>query len=136
MINIKSSKAITLISLVITIIVMLIITGVTIRRASINNKSDKYNRMVSDINRLKDQVLIFYNKYGEIPKTERTITINGKEYSEIDLSKLDSITLNYGKNYGEEDLLEETSDVYAIDSNLNIYYIKGIEKEGQLYHQQ
>ncbi len=97
MVKIKrnSNKGITLVSLVITVIILLILTGTIIYDLNLSNSAGELNNMVADINLLKDEILIYYNKYQEIPKTERTINVNGVEYYEIDLSKLDNITLNY-----------------------------------------
>ena len=98
--RINSNKGITIISLVMTIVLLLILTGASIYSINVsNNGSYYYNKMVADINLLNDKVLVYYNKYNEIPKTSRTIVINGTTYWEIDLSKLDNITLNYGKQY-------------------------------------
>ena len=71
--------------------------------------------MVSDIKLLKDKILVYYNKYAEIPKTDREITIDGTLYYEIDLSKIEGLTLNYGNEYGETIILSNSSDVYVAD---------------------
>ena len=134
MINIKGNKGITLVSLVVTIIVLLILTGTTIYNYSISNETSYYNKMVSDIELLNDKILIYYNKYVEIPKTNREITINGTLYYEIDLSKIGTLTLNYGKEYGRIVTLSASSDVYVVDKSLNVYYLKGVEKSGEIYH--
>lgn len=134
MINIKENKGITLVSLVITIIIILILTGVTTRNFSISNEEAKYNKMISDIKLLNDKILVYYNKYEEIPITDRQITIDGIVYYEIDLSKLKDLTLNYGKEYGKTQELTVYSDAYAINENLSVYYLKGVEKSGEIYH--
>ena len=96
---IKSNKGITIIGLVITVILLLILTGAAIYNVNLSNNKSYYNKMVADINLLNDKILVYYNKYNEIPKTDRSIKINEVTYWEIDLSKLDNITLNYGKGY-------------------------------------
>ena len=134
MINIEKNKGITLVSLVITIIILLILTGTTIYNFSISNEVSYYNKMVSDIKLLNDKILVYYNKYEEIPKTDREITINGTLYYEIDLSKIEGLTLNYGNEYGETVELSNSSDVYVVDESLNVYYLQGVEKSGEIYH--
>ena len=134
MINIKEKNGITLISLVVTIVVLLILGGTAIYNYNLSNQVSVYNKLVADIKLLEDKTVIYYNKYGDIPKTDRNIHIGGVEYYEIDLSKLSNITLNYGKDYKGSDNLSNSSDVYLINSNLNIYYLKGIEKDGEIYH--
>ena len=135
MINLKNNKGITLVTLVITVIVLTIITGVTINGVTTSNEASRYNKMNADIKLLKDKILVYYNKYNEIPITNREITINDIQYKEIDLSKLDSITLNYGKDYGKEDgLIDDESDVYVINDDMNIYYLKGVKMDGQKEH--
>lgn len=136
MINIKSQKGITMVSLVIAIVVLLILSGTAIYNLNLSNGTGRYNNMVADIKLLSDKTLVYYNKYGEIPKTDKnSININNEEYYELDISKLEGITLNYGKEYGQEGTLTTSSDVYVINSNLNIYYLKGIEKSGEIYHE-
>lgn len=138
MINIKSQKGITMVSLVIAIVILLILSGTAIYNLNLSNGTGRYNNMVADIKLLSDKTLVYYNKYGEIPKTDREnreINLNNEEYYEIDLSKLEGITLNYGKEYGQEEQITNSSDVYVINSNLNIYYLKGIEKSGEIYHE-
>lgn len=138
MINLKSNsnRGITIVSLVITVIILLILSGTAIYNLNLSSGSGRLNNMVADIKLLKDEILLYYNKYQEIPTTERKININGIEYYEIDLSKLDNITLNFGEDYGKTDNLTDSSDVYLVDSNLNIYYLKGIENSGEVYHEE
>lgn len=136
MINIISNKGITMVSLVITIVLLSILTGTITYNISLSNGLEEYNNMIADINLLKDKIIIYHNKYGEIPVTNRKFNLNETEYKEIDLKKLENITLNYGDEYGQEKDLTTNSDVYLIDSNLNIYYLKGIKKSGEIYHKQ
>lgn len=134
MINIRGNKGITLITVVTTVVILIILTGTIIYNYNVTDETSYYNKMVSDIKLLNDKILVYYNKYEEIPKTDREITISGIQYSEIELDKLDNITLNYGNEYGETEILTNSSDVYVVDENLNIYYLKGIENQGEIYH--
>ena len=133
--NIKSNKAITLVALVVTVVMLLILSTVTITSLNTSNGAGRYNNMAADIKLLSDKVHVYYNKYGEIPKTEKTITVDAVQYYEIDLSKLGDLTLNYGKEYGGEGSLTSSSDVYVINQNLNVYYLCGVEKGNETYHQ-
>lgn len=128
MINMKSQKGITMVSLVITIIILLILSGTAIYNMNLSNGAARYNNMVADITLLEDKILVYYNKYGETPKLENGITRDS--YYEIDLSKLENITLNYGTKYNGDN-----NDVYLVNDNLEVYYLKGVEKAGEIYHE-
>jgi len=139
MINIKSKKGITLITLVITVIVLLILSGTVIYNSKSTNDVGKYNNMVADIELLNDKILVYYNKYGEVPVTKRVWERNVEgvgnvKYYEVDLAKLENLTLHYGKDYGKTEELTEESDVYLVNSNLHVYYLKGVESKGETYH--
>lgn len=123
-------KGITLISLIMTVIILLILSTITISSIRSSNNVAPYNNMIADITLLEDKILVYYNKYGEIPKeTDSNQTINGTVYHKIDLSKLENITLNYGiKTDGDE------TDIYLVNENLEVYYLKGIEKSGTIHH--
>ena len=97
----KNEKGITLMVLVTTIIILLILSGITIYGINLASGKEYKDKMFADIAALKDSVMLYYNKYGEIPKTNRSIELFEQkiEYWEIDLSKLDGITLNFGREY-------------------------------------
>lgn len=137
MINMKynSQRGITMVSLIITIIILLILSSTIIYNMNSSNKVVGYNNMIADIKLLEDKLLVYFNKYGEIPKTSRAININNKDYYEIDLSKLDNITLNYGKEYNESTELTENSDVYLVNDSLDVYYLQGINLSGVRRHE-
>lgn len=133
--NLNSQRGITIVSLVITIIVLLILTGTVIYNMNSSSKVGAYNNMVADINLLEDKLLNYFNKYGEIPKTSRTITIESIDYYEIDLGKLDNITLKYGEDYGENTELTNASDVYLVNDSLEVYYLQGIDLSNVKRHE-
>lgn len=135
MTSIISNKGITIITLVITVVILLILSGTAIYSLNLSNEVGRYNNMIADIRLLNDKTLVYFNKYGEIPRTNRKTQINNEEYFEIDLEKLEGLTLNYGNDYGKDGELTASSDVYLINSSLNIYYLKGIEKSGRIYHE-
>lgn len=128
--KISQNKGITMVSLIITIVILLILSGVTIGNLSSSKKVTPYNNMIADIKLLEDKILIYYNKFEEIPKVEGSNqTIAGVVYYEIDLTKLENITLNYGtRNDGDE------TDIYLVNNNLKVYYLKGVEKEETIHH--
>lgn len=131
MIKQNKNSGITIISLIITIIILLILSG-TVYTINLSNNAKPYNNMRSDIKQLEDKALVYYNKYRQLPKIDDdqewpAVTIEGKTYYKLDLSKLGSLTLNYGSE-------KEADDIYLINNNLEVYYYKGIEKSGELYH--
>lgn len=124
--KIKSSNGITIVSLIMVVIIVLILSTVSFYSINSSQNIGKYNKMIADITLLEDKILIYYNKNGELPIKE-----NGYEDEngvEIDLSKLENITLNYGID--ESDI----NDIYLVNSNIQVYYKKGIEKAGTIYH--
>lgn len=128
MIKLKNQKGITIVSLVITVIILVILSTISITTIKSSNNIAPYNKMIADINLLEDKILIYYNKMGTIPVIENSEeTINNKNYSKINLSQLENMTLNYGS---EEDEL----DYYLVNDNLEVYYKKGMEKSGNTYH--
>lgn len=132
---IKSQKGITIVTLIIMIIFILILTGTIVYNSNSSNKAVTYNNMIADIKLLEDKILIYFNKYGEIPKTSRTIEIDNIIYHEIDLSKLDNVTLMYGNDNNKTGELTNTLDVYLVNSSLDVYYLKGVNLSGKIYHE-
>lgn len=135
MINIKSKKGITIVGLIITIVILLILSSTIIYNLNSSNKVAGYNNMIADIKLLEDKILVYFNKYGEIPKTSRKININNIDYYEIDLSKLNNVTLNYGQDYNDGTELTETTDIYLVNDSLDVYFLKGINLSGTRYHE-
>jgi len=142
---ITKENGITLVSLVITIGVMLIIAAtvvpVTYERFEINN----LNKMITDIELLKDKVSNYYLKYGVLPilrtngaevrYTYKTLSFEESStiYYILDLSAMDGISLNYGRKGFEKP--NKSDDVYVISKDSNIiYYPKGVEMDGEKYH--
>ena len=127
----KSNNGITIISLVLTIIILLILSSIIVYSVrNSKNSSAPYNSMIADIVLLEDKILVYYNKYGDIPKRDSASpnNIDGTNYYEIDLSKLENLSLNYGKkNNGD-------NDIYLVNDQLKVYYKLGVELDGQIYH--
>ena len=128
--KIKSNKGITIISLIITIILILILTTVTITSSYTGSDYRRYKLMCNDIELLEDKILYFYRQYEELPIKNEIADVpeeidNGHKFYEININKLNNITLNYG----EED------DVFIVDSTtLEVYYLNGIMYEEQIYY--
>ena len=89
--------------------------------------------MYADIKILEDKVLEYYNDYGTLPikgepKAPLLSMENGNKYYEIDLNKLENITLNYGHGNDEK-------DIYVVNGDtLDVYYYKGVAYEGKKYY--
>lgn len=132
---IRTQKGITIVSLIITVIILLILSATVAYNINYSNKAVGYNNMIADIKLLEDKILVYYNKYGEVPKTSRAIDIDNMEYYEIDLSKLDNITLMYGKDYNKSGKLQDAPDVYLVNNSLEVYYLRGMELSGEIHHQ-
>lgn len=121
-------KKVIFIPIVIAIFIVLI--------ASINNgvSLSKLNSMSQDIEVLDDNIALYYLNYGYIPikdkiNFEHSINPNDNDlYYEIDLSKLESIYLNYGK-------MKSQDDFYIInEASHTIYYFKGVEYKNKIYY--
>ena len=127
MVNIKTKKGITIISLVLTIVIISILTTVAVYSQKSSRNIAPYNKMLADITLLEDKLFIYYNKNNEIPITGDEILIGEESYHKIDLTKLQNVTLNYG-------IGEDSNDYYLVNSSLEVYYLEGIENNGQIYH--
>lgn len=120
--DIRNNKGINLISLTVTVIILLIITGAMIFNTKNQLGMKEINALKIDIELLNSRIDDYYLKYGELPElcsyinsksqfnnllydraNEKGATLNsgineddGREYVVIDLEKLGGITLNYG----------------------------------------
>lgn len=142
----KRNKGITLISLVISIIIILIISGMVIYYSTKGLAIQKVNNLYSDIEQIESQVDSYYIKNNELPIIDDIeITFNdssnvndGNIYHIIDLSELDGLNLNYGRDFEivkNNNTYSNNEDIYIInDDSHTIYYIKGIEYDGEVYY--
>lgn len=146
----KNQKGVTLVSLIITIIIMLIITGTTVYTSTNRFKINNLSKMYNDIELLNDKISTYYLKFGGLPivKNTENIPINytflqldfdknindDENYYIIDLEAIGNITLNYGKDGFKNQ--NASDDVYIINNKTHtVYYVKGIEyTDGNLYH--
>ena len=103
------------------------------------------NNMYSDIEQIQTEVDSYYLKNNELPVLNFEINFSNSvnpndssEYYVIDLSKLENLKLNYGKEFEETKLdnqLGYYTDVYIINKqSQTIYYLKGIEFENKTYY--
>jgi len=136
----KSQRGVTLIILVITIIIIAILTGASIRKMDTGKDIRNYNYMCADIELLKNKVLAYYNENGSAPtkgtafnaKTTLGTQASSRDsdnYYEIDLNKLYNITLNYGGGTASN------GDIYIVnEQSLEVYYLNGVDFEGITYY--
>lgn len=156
---IKNEQGITLITLVVTVLMLIIITGTLVVNSTSTMQLSRLTKMQNDIEALDDRVAVYYVRTGNLPIYEDdkftkdeliskftnmrpsssssgyyeidldTLT-NGNYYT-IDISELDNLSLNYGKSYKSID----STDKYIINEETHkIYYLKGIKYEGMEYH--
>ena len=123
---------------------MLIIAGATVSVSLDRFEINSYKKMTNDIELLEDQIANYYLTYQALPilrdsntnnkiKYTNTLISDTVDYYIIDLSAMSGISLNYGIEGYENP--NTSSDVYVIELNThNIYYVKGIELNGNLYH--
>lgn len=157
--NLKNEKGVTLIVLTITIIVLLIITGIMISNSKSQLAIKKVNNLYADIDAISTKVSDYYLKNNSLPVFSNVylnssnelgllLIANGGErsvinsnddgpYYVLDLSKLDNLTLNYGKDYqnwNDASTFQTYQDLYIINNVTHqIYYPKGIDYKGNVY---
>ena len=142
-------RGVSLITLSITVIIIVLITGMMIYNAKDGIYIKNLQALQNDIQNLREKVSEYYNEYGKIPasveyaNTENIANLesvlNTQEKSEeskfyvIDLKAMKGITLNYGEDY---ETIKDTQDITTVNSvadlyiinNLthNIFYVQGI----------
>lgn len=88
---------------------------------------NKLNNVYKDINIIEERVAIYYLNNGNIPIKNNNINFNysinpndNDKFYEIDLEKLENLSINYGKKeYGD-------NDIYIINEQSHtVYYLKG-----------
>lgn len=146
--QVKSQKGVTLIALTITVVILIILTGILVYNAKDTIYIENYRNLSNDIENLKDKVSEFYSKYGEVPANIQYTNItniedvlndrekeNKDQFYVIDLQALEGLTLNYGNDYEKvKDTDTETADkytnIYIINKiTHNIFYVDGVNVE-------
>lgn len=149
---IKCNKGITLVTLTITVIILLIVTNIILYNVKDNLGIEKLRNMQKDIEELTDRISIYYDQYGKIPAKIQYTNLeeikksgiiseeidNGSFYV-IDLSAIDNLTLNYGKDYDklnqDPNQINNLNDLYIINENShNIFYVRGIFIKNTKYY--
>lgn len=141
--KITQEKGITMVALVITVIILLIVTGMLIYNARDGVQIKALTNLYNDIELLREKVSEYYEEYGTIPakikytNTEGLKKILSKnndigDFYVIDLEAMQGITLNYGKDYeiikNNIDAGDDYTDLYIINENShNIFYVQGIQ---------
>lgn len=160
--KLKNNKGITLIVLTITIIVLLIITSITIYNSKSHLAIKNLNNLYSDIESIRTKVSDYYLSNNSLPIYENAyledsselttlLKANGGEgdiinvndegkYYVLNLSKLDNLTLNYGREYSHWNDTSNFStyqDLYIINEITHqIYYPKGIKYKDEVHFSQ
>lgn len=134
----KNNKGITIVALVITIVIMLIISGTVVSKSVSNLKMETLNKLYNDLTSLQDKVNLYYIKYGTIPikgvfvgdenfLEEKNPNDDG-EYYVIDLEKINNLSLSLK-------IKDTGNDVYIINETTHtIYYPKGVEMNGEHHY--
>ena len=141
--KLRQEKGITMTALVITVITLLILTGIMINNTQSSLNINKLTNFYNDLELLRDKISTYYNEYGKLPaeiKYTNTTSISGVlspkndtgDFYVIDLEAMKGITLNYGKDYEkvkeDKENADNYTDLYIINENShNIFYVKGVE---------
>ena len=148
--NLRKERGVTVITVTISVIILLVITGILVYNAKDVIYIRNYNKLRNDIDLLRDKVSEFYNEYGSIPAKTKYTNIpagiknilnstelnNEDEIYILDLQELDGLTLNYGQDYEivkDMDTIEEQyTNLYIIHkATHNIFLTGGVRaKEG------
>ena len=157
--NLKNEKGVTLIVLTITIIVLLIITGIMISNSKSQLAIKKVNNLYADIDAISTKVSDYYLKNNSLPVFSNAylnssnelgllLIANGGDksvinsnddgpYYVLDLSKLDNLTLNYGndyQNWNDASTFQTYQNLYIINNVTHqIYYPQGITYKEETY---
>lgn len=143
--NIKNENGITLTTLVLTVVLILLISGIMGYYSTSGLDMQKVNNMYSDIEQIQTEIDTYYLKNNKLPILNVSVSFynfsnpnDSSEYYVIDLSKLGNLRLNYGKefeNIKSSNQLGDYTDVYIINKqSQTIYYLKGIEFEDKTYY--
>jgi type II secretory pathway pseudopilin PulG len=158
--NLRNSKGVTLLVLTITIIVLLIITSITIGNFQNQLGKKNLNNLYSDIEAINTKISEYYLKNNSLPIYEENAYMNNSSqlkllfktnggkgtlinvndensYYVINLSKLENLTLNYGREYDKWDnnsTYEKYQDLYIINEVTHqVYYPNGVKYNGKSY---
>ena len=145
--SVKIKKGISLVVLVITIIVMIILTGFVIAMTTNIIPSSREASFLSDLSILEDKIKEYYTNTGALPIKENThFTLTALRNDYISSTKVGSFDAEVTKNQdndNEFNLLdldaigvtdnergngETNDDIYVFsDNTLNVYYLAGVK---------
>lgn len=145
--SVKIKKGISLVVLVITIIVMIILTGFVIAMTTNIIPSSREASFLSDLSILEDKIKEYYTNTGALPIKENThFTLTALRNDYISSTKVGSFDAEVTKNQdndNEFNLLdldaigvtdnergngETNDDIYVFSTNtLNVYYLAGVK---------
>lgn len=145
--KLTSNKGVTLLTLTITIVIMLILSfTISINVSTYVERKQKTN-LETDITNLQEEISHYYIENKSIPIANKYINTamlmkdanDNENYYVIDLSKLEDLDLNYGKDYDTiTDFtieIDDLVDIYIINEQSHtIYYPKGIKYDGKTYY--
>ena len=138
-------KGLSLSTVVIAISIMLILVSSVSVIGSSAITSANFEEYKSNIDRVSDEVNIYVTDNGTLPVTNEVIAINSlgqdflnqvKENGDlankfylVDISKLNDYNIKKGRGN------VENKDVFLVTENTNnVYYLKGMEYKGVVYH--
>ena len=145
----SEDNGITMISLVVTVMILLLITGMLVYNSSDSIQVKALTNLYNDIELLREKVSDYYYEYGQIPKLDKypvpselldVLNLSERNHLDsffvIDLEAMQGITLSYGKDYevlrakrlsNESYYVEDFKEIYIINENThNIFYVRGI----------
>ncbi|MEG1363920.1 MAG: hypothetical protein RSC92_05775, partial [Clostridia bacterium] len=150
----KNQQGITMISIAVAIIILIIITNILVYNAKDSAYIRKLENMYNDIENLRGKISSYYSENGKIPANiSSEYVIGTKEvkgaigtadigkFYVIDLKAIDSLSLNYGKDYEKitgiltVEEISKLTDIYIINEQThNIFYVDGISVNGVKYY--
>lgn len=138
-----SEKGITLLSLVITIIVLIIITGITISASTDSIKSAKRTAFITELEMIQEKVNTIYEKRKLNEEDITYYNSLGQDISKVGASKLTQILKGTSSDgylyFSKEDLKKLDLDNISQDVIINfntrdVISITGIEIDGNTYY--
>ncbi len=147
--TVKNERGITMLTLVIAVIMMAILTVALSMNSHTSLNISKLTKLQNDIEMLNDRIAVYYVKNGKLPiyrenddnykvskeslvgKFDDLMQSDGAVYYTIDLSALETLSLNYGQDYRNS----ESNNRYIVNQKTHtVYYIEGIIYDGETYH--
>lgn len=115
---------------------IILIFGIIYKLVQNGIELNKLNNVYKDIDIIEERVTIYYLNNGSIPIKDNSIRFNysvnpndNDKFYEIDLEKLENLSINYGKReYGDD-------DIYIINEQSHtVYYLKGINYNKEKFY--